>query len=112
MKWLFNLGYMALGALLAPWFIFKALTTQKYRAGFGQRLGGIDFREREGQSIWIHAVSVGELLAARPLIRELQSRYPQNEIVVTYTTRTAAEIARKELVGIYHCYSPLDLSRG
>jgi 3-deoxy-D-manno-octulosonic-acid transferase len=110
MKYLFNLGYLALGALLAPWFIFKALTTQKYRAGLGQRLGGIDHREREGQSIWIHAVSVGELLAARPLIRELQARYPQYEVVVTYTTRTAAEVARKELPGIYHCYSPLDLS--
>ena len=110
MKWLFNLGYLALGVAIAPWFIFKALTTQKYRAGLGQRLGGIEFREREGQSIWIHAVSVGELLAARPLLRELQARYPQYEIVVTYTTRTAAEIARKELPGIYHCYSPLDLS--
>lgn len=110
MKWLFNLGYVMLGVLIAPWFIFKAITTQKYRAGIGQRLGDIPHREREGQSIWIHAVSVGELLAARPLIRELQSRWPQHEIVVTYTTRTAAEIARRELKGVYHCYSPLDLS--
>lgn len=110
MKWLFNLGYLALGVLIAPWFIFKAITTQKYRAGIGQRLGDIPHREREGHSIWIHAVSVGELLAARPLIRELQARWPQHEIVVTYTTRTAAEIARKELKGVYHCYSPLDLS--
>lgn len=110
MKWLFNLGYLALGVVIAPWFLFKAITTQKYRAGIGQRLGDIPHREREGRSIWIHAVSVGELLAARPLIRELQARWPQHEIVVTYTTRTAAEIARKELKGVYHCYSPLDLS--
>ena len=110
MKWFFNLAYLMLALLVAPWFLFKAMTTRKYRAGLNQRLGGLPFRERGGKSIWLHAVSVGELLAARPLIKALQARWPDLEIVVTYTTRTAAEIARKELPDVYHCYSPLDLS--
>lgn len=110
MKWLFNMGYLLAGALISPWYFFMALTTRKYRAGLSQRLGDIPFRERAGQSIWLHAVSVGELLASRPLIKALRERFPQYELVVTYTTRTAAEIARRELPGVYHCYSPLDLS--
>jgi 3-deoxy-D-manno-octulosonic-acid transferase len=58
----------------------------------------------------VHAVSVGELLQIRPLLEALRERHPQYDVVVTYTTKTAAEIAAKELPDYYHCYSPLDLS--
>jgi 3-deoxy-D-manno-octulosonic-acid transferase len=53
---------------------------------------------------------VGELLAARPLLKALQERFPRHDVVLTYTTKTAAEIARREFKGLYHVYAPVDLS--
>lgn len=109
-EWFFNFGYLVLASLIWPWFVFKALTMGKYRAGLGQRLGWLPKRDSKRPSIWLHAVSVGELLQSKPLIAALQRDYPEHDIVVTYTTKTAASIAAKELTGIYHVYSPLDFS--
>ena len=109
-RWLFNWAYLWLAGLIWPWFLFKALTTGKYRAGLMQRLGRLSPRNSEKPSIWVHAVSVGELLQVRPLLALLKERYPDHDVVVTYTTKTAAEIAHRELTDYYHCYSPIDLS--
>jgi 3-deoxy-D-manno-octulosonic-acid transferase len=108
-RWLFNLGYLWLAGLIWPWFLYKYATTGKYRAGISQRLGRIPPR-KPGKSVWVHAVSVGELLQIKPLLVALRERHPQFDIVVTYTTKTAAEIAARDLTDCYHCYSPLDLS--
>lgn len=110
MHWLFNLGYLSLAALTWPWFVYKYATTGKYRAGIGQRLGGLPARADQRKSIWVHAVSVGELLQIKPLLKALRERYPEYDVVVTYTTKTAAEIAARDLADYYHCYSPLDFS--
>lgn len=109
-RWLFNWAYLSLAGVIWPWFLFKALTTGKYRAGLLQRLGRIPRRAAGRKSIWVHAVSVGELLQIRPLLAALKERHPEHDVVVTYTTKTAAEIAAKELHDYYHCYSPIDLS--
>ncbi|MBX3458630.1 MAG: 3-deoxy-D-manno-octulosonic acid transferase [Planctomycetes bacterium] len=108
-RWLFNLGYLWLAGFIWPWFVFKYLTTGKYRAGIAQRLGGLPPRAGK-RSIWVHAVSVGELLQIKPLLKALRERHAELDVVVTYTTKTAAEIAARELPDYYHCYSPLDLS--
>ena len=109
-RWLFNWAYLWLAGLIWPWFLFKALTTGKYRAGLMQRLGSLSPRNSQKPSIWVHAVSVGELLQVRPLLALLKEKHPDHDVVVTYTTKTAAEIARTELTAYYHCYSPIDLS--
>jgi 3-deoxy-D-manno-octulosonic-acid transferase len=109
MRWVFNLGYLLVAAAIWPWFVYKAITTGKYRAGLAQRLGRVAPREG-GRTIWVHAVSVGELLQVRPLLKALRERHSRYEIVVTYTTKTAAQIAARELGDTYHCYSPVDLS--
>jgi 3-deoxy-D-manno-octulosonic-acid transferase len=109
-RWLFNLGYLWLAGLIWPWFLFKYITTGKYRAGLMQRLGRIPARDSIKPSIWIHAVSVGELLQIRPLLTALRERHPGHDLVITYTTRTAAEIALRDFSDFYHCYSPIDLS--
>lgn len=108
-RWLFNLAYLWLAALIWPWFLYKYATTGKYRAGISQRLGGLPAR-KPGKSIWVHAVSVGELLQIKPLLKALREAHPGLDVVVTYTTKTAAEIAARDLTDYYHCYSPLDLS--
>jgi len=64
------------------------------------------------ESIWVHAVSVGEVNAALPLIRALRRRYPQLPMVVTTVTPTGSERARAQLGDeVFHVYLPYDLPR-
>jgi 3-deoxy-D-manno-octulosonic-acid transferase len=63
----------------------------------------------ENRRIWIHALSVGEVISAIPLIKETIVRYPDKEIVFTVTTKKGLEVARKEIVaGIRIIPMPLD----
>ena len=67
---------LACAALLSlPWWIIQMLRLGKYRSGLGERLGLVPARLNSAQpgSIWVHAVSVGEVLAVSQLIAELQA---------------------------------------
>ncbi len=83
----------------------------KYREGLSERLGWVPKRLREGdprQTIWVHAVSVGEVLAASRLVNELGARAPQYRVLLSTTTRTGQQLAR-ERTGLDHTfYFPLD----
>jgi len=62
------------------------------------------------RSIWVHAVSVGEVLAAEPIIREIQARYPDRDIVITSMTPTSSEQIYKRFGHrVFHVYAPYDL---
>ena len=67
---LYSLATLIVLVLLSPYFLYQALRHNKYVGSFGQRLGylPVSFNLDADQSIWVHAVSVGEVLAARPLI--------------------------------------------
>jgi len=63
-----------------------------------------------GRPVWIHAVSVGETLAAAPLIKALLQRHPDLPVLVTTTTPTGAETIKRMLgEDIQHVYFPYDL---
>jgi 3-deoxy-D-manno-octulosonic-acid transferase len=98
----------------SPWWIWRMMISGRYRAGLPGRLGRIPphlASAVEGHdTIWLHAVSVGEVLAAERLIAELQLALPQYVIAVSTTTATSQKLAQERLP---HCpvfYMPLDFA--
>ncbi|SEG48891.1 3-deoxy-D-manno-octulosonic-acid transferase [Bryocella elongata] len=105
--------------LSAPWWLTRMLTTQRYREGLAQRLGRVPATLREyargHRIVWLHAVSVGEVLAATRLVAELDAalREQKNDsfrIVISTTTRTGQELARQRFGAERVFYYPLDLA--
>ena len=86
-------------AVAAPYFLYQALRHNKYVGSIGQRLGylPVSFNLDGDQSIWVHAVSVGEVLSARPLVSELHVRYPKLRLFLSTTTLTGQQLARRSV---------------
>lgn len=80
--------------LLLPF--FPLLKNHRLARRLAFRLPG---REVKGPTIWIHALSVGEVLSALSLVKSLRRRFPHEKIAFTVTTRQGMEIARRELEG-------------
>jgi 3-deoxy-D-manno-octulosonic-acid transferase len=82
--------------LALPWYLWKDRGTGKYRASFRERLGRLPAGLRDGgaPAVWVHAVSVGEVLAARPLLRGLRARLGGHRLVLSTTTVTGQALAR------------------
>ena len=96
---------------LSPYFLYQALRHKKYVGSLGQRLGylPVAFNIDGEASIWIHAVSVGEVLSTRPVIEELRKRYPSLRLFLSTTTRSGQQLARRSITdvdGIF--YFPFD----
>lgn len=102
-------AYRFVLGLALPWLIFDALR-RYFRAPGSHRILGAQFGRIPDDlptgSIWLHAVSLGEIRAAAPLIRELQSRWPDVPLVVSTMTETGAGAARG--LGVRHFYAPFD----
>jgi 3-deoxy-D-manno-octulosonic-acid transferase len=103
--------FLACAALLSlPWWVLQMLRLGKYRAGLAERLGFVPPRLQDAQpgSIWVHAVSVGEVLAVSQLISELQQKYPDQQIFVSTTTATGQSLARQRFGENRVFFMPLD----
>jgi 3-deoxy-D-manno-octulosonic-acid transferase len=96
---LYSVLVLIAAVLASPWFIYQALRYKKYVGSFGQRLGylPVSFNMDGDDSIWIHAVSVGEVLTARPLISELKRRYPNLRMFLSTTTMAGQQLARRSV---------------
>ena len=98
----------------APYWLFRMATSGKYREGLGERLGFVPKRllsaSKNQPVIWVHAVSVGELLAASRMIEDLRKRLPGGRIVVSTTTRTGQALARQRFDAENVFYFPLDFA--
>jgi 3-deoxy-D-manno-octulosonic-acid transferase len=92
---------LALGVLVAsPFWIYKALKEKKYIASFRQRLGWkLPEVVLAHKPVWIHAVSVGEVLAAKCLISALQKTQVQSPIILSTITITGQSLAKQEVRG-------------
>ena len=107
MRYLYNLLTYLLLIPFACYWIVRGLGNRKYLDRLGQRFGfGFPSIER---CIWVHAVSVGEVQAAAPLIRALAIRFRDRALLITTVTPTGAERVRV-LFGdsVYHCYIPFE----
>lgn len=110
-----RLIYSALFYCLIPIIVLRMLLRSRsapaYRHRMAERLGFFKNDERDDTrpAIWVHAVSVGETLAAAPLIENLLANYPGHRLVVTTTTPTGSERVQA-LFGerVFHIYSPWD----
>jgi 3-deoxy-D-manno-octulosonic-acid transferase len=103
---------LAAGLLLTlPYWLWQMSRHGKYHAGLGQRLGSVPERLRSQPArpvIWIHAVSVGEVLAVSGLVTELRRRHPQHRVVVSTTTDTGQKLAGKHFGEENVFYFPMD----
>jgi 3-deoxy-D-manno-octulosonic-acid transferase len=103
---------MALGLLLtSPYWLVQMLRLGKYRAGLGERLGRVPPRILGGYGqriIWIHAVSVGEVLAISEVVAALREALPNHRVVISTTTHTGQKLARERFGEEHVFYFPLD----
>jgi 3-deoxy-D-manno-octulosonic-acid transferase len=103
---------LVVAVLLSPWFLYQAIRYRKYIGNLTQRLGylPVSFNLDGDESIWLHAVSVGEALTARALVGELRERYPGLKLFLSTTTLTGQHIARTRIQGVDEVfYFPFDL---
>src|SRR6516225_10643051 len=85
--------------LASPYFLYQAIRYKKYIGSFRERLGflPITFNIDGDESIWIHAVSVGEALTARALAADLKARYPRLRLFLSTTTIPGQQVAKRHL---------------
>ncbi len=88
--------------VLSPYLVYQALHHRKYVGSLRQRLGylPVSFNLDGDDSIWVHAVSVGEVLAAEPLISELRQRYPRLRLFLSTTTLAGQQLARRSVADV------------
>ena len=91
--------------------LWRAIKAPAYAKRWAERFGFIPKLANQPR-IWLHAVSVGETLAAVPMIKQLLAGYPAHQLLITTTTPTGSERVQALFGGesrIEHCYSPYDL---
>jgi 3-deoxy-D-manno-octulosonic-acid transferase len=99
---LYSLAILVFALLASPIFVYQAIRYRKYIGSLTQRLGvlPVSLNLDGDESIWIHAVSVGEALVARSLLPALREQYPGLKIFVSTTTLTGQQIARTRLPNV------------
>jgi 3-deoxy-D-manno-octulosonic-acid transferase len=111
---LYSVLMAACAVILMPYFAIRGPQQGKYFANLRERLGHVPdqilSKAADARApVWIHAVSVGEVLAAAPLARQLKARFPEGKLFVSTTTATGQRVAKERLDfvdGVF--YFPLD----
>lgn len=111
---LYNLLSLAVIILTLPLWVWRYYTTPKYKEGLRQRLGHLPAETVDDLAdhpcFWLHAVSVGETMAALGLVEALHRAYPDLRVVVSTVTATGQRVARERVACADHViYFPLDL---
>jgi 3-deoxy-D-manno-octulosonic-acid transferase len=106
-------GFLVFASLVTlPYFAVKSLRTTKYRAGLRQRFGQVPQEVASTlhgmRPLWLHAVSVGEVIAAVPLVQALRERFPHLPMLISTVTETGQATAREKMPAAACLYFPLD----
>ncbi len=110
------MGYFLYNVLLliaSPVIVLGLLAKPRCRRGLLQRLGRVptNLKHLNSPVIWIHAVSLGEVTAVVPFVKELHALYPHCSLVVSTVTETGREAVEQQLGHVaHHCYCPVDFS--
>ncbi len=111
---LYSLGLFLAAIVTAPYWLLRMVVYGKYRAGLAERLGQVPQRVIDGlrgrRTIWVHAVSVGELIAVSGVVRALQQAHPELQVVVSTTTPTSQRLAWLRFGAERVFYFPLDFA--
>jgi 3-deoxy-D-manno-octulosonic-acid transferase len=112
MYFLYSTALSLVFLVMLPYFIYQAMRHGKYASSFKERMGWLpeSLANDNRQVIWIHAVSVGEFLAAKPLLERIRREMPGSRIVVSTTTLTGQRLAREHANAPYDAtfYFPFD----
>ena len=109
----YSLLILMFGAIASPYLVYQAVRYKKYIRSLGQRMGylPVSFNLDGEDSIWIHAVSVGETMTVRALIADLKRRYPNLRIFLSTTTMAGQQVARRNVQDVDAVfYFPFDLT--
>lgn len=106
--------YTILHLHLLPFIVLRLLWRSRkapaYRKRLSERFALIPMRKGKEELIWVHAVSVGEVIAAIPLVKALQAQYPEKKICMTTTTPTGSDRVNAAFADtVLHYYLPYDL---
>jgi 3-deoxy-D-manno-octulosonic-acid transferase len=104
--------YLLVALAITPWVVYRMVRYRRYLAGWSHRFGRIIRKDPAlRKCIWLHAVSVGEVNAAKTIVKELENRFSDYEIIITATTDTGFARAT-EIFGVNHkvFYFPFDFS--
>ncbi|HEX4485391.1 MAG TPA: 3-deoxy-D-manno-octulosonic acid transferase [Terriglobales bacterium] len=113
MYWIYSALLGVAMVVSLPLWIWQMLRHGKYRVGFRERLGRVPARlgTKEGmRCIWVHAVSVGEVIAVTGLVKGLRARFPRHRVVISTVTDTGQELARARFGEENVFYFPLDFA--
>ncbi|HVP44215.1 MAG TPA: 3-deoxy-D-manno-octulosonic acid transferase [Terriglobales bacterium] len=112
MHFLYSAALLLALLVTLPYWLWKMLAAGKYRSGLAERLGSVPpriLRRSPEGCIWVHAVSVGEVLAIGKLVEGLAARHPGRRLFVSTTTATGQKLARERFGEENVFFFPLDL---
>ncbi len=90
--------------------LWRGARAPAYRRRWGERFGFVERLAAAQAVIWVHSVSVGETIAAAPLVRRLQKQHPEAILLVTTMTPTGSAQVKKIFGNsVEHCYAPYDM---
>ncbi|MFI5385300.1 MAG: 3-deoxy-D-manno-octulosonic acid transferase [Fimbriimonadales bacterium] len=110
---LYNILATLLAPVWAPWMWLRT-RARKEQPNWGERYGNYDLKPRKDRKrIWVHAVSVGEVVACTPILKSLRADLGNHEIVLSVTTSSGHQTAREKAAGLYDhlVYFPIDIAR-